>query len=325
PYVNEVGLEWRSIDLPIEFERISLLLQAYLKKNLSDLKRTGMVPTDNPKYFSRKRILDLQIKVSARIRSYGRKMPSLYAAASKIACVLMASHALLLIETQGPQALNDYFEKNLEKAKQEKGSRALSMFLKDERIKNAIVETRKVAAEGTEHTKLVELKKIVLAQFQETHNSRILIFNHYRDSVSFVAGKLAELPGVRVQQFIGQASKGKSKGLTQKEQGEIIEKFEEGEYNVLVATSVAEEGLDIPACDLVVFYEPVPSEIRHIQRRGRTGRIKKGRAVILMAKGTRDEAFYWSAKQKEGKMTRALKRLQSKKPEEQKKLGEFNG
>ena len=130
---------------------------------------------------------------------------------------------------------------------------------------------------------------------------------------------------MRVQRFIGQASKGKAKGMTQKEQADIIRKFESGEFNVLVATSVAEEGLDIPACDLVVFYEPVPSEIRHIQRRGRTGRIKKGRAIILMAKDTRDEAFYWSARRKEGKMTRELKRMQKRVPEKQRKLGEFSG
>ena len=101
---------------------------------------------------------------------------------------------------------------------------------------------------------------------------------------------------------------------------------------MLVATSVAEEGLDIPNCDLVIFYEPVPSEIRYIQRRGRTGRIKKGRAIILMAKGTRDEAFYWSARRKEGKMKRILKGMQSKgmasekrtaRVKKQTRLGEF--
>ncbi|MGB9577059.1 MAG: helicase-related protein, partial [Candidatus Norongarragalinales archaeon] len=60
-----------------------------------------------------------------------------------------------------------------------------------------------------------------------------------------------------------------------------------------------EEGLDVPGVDLVVFYEPVPSEIRFIQRRGRTGRARAGRAVVLIAKGTKDEAFFWSARRKE--------------------------
>jgi Fanconi anemia group M protein len=90
---------------------------------------------------------------------------------------------------------------------------------------------------------------------------------------------------------------------------EIIEKFSKGEFNVLVATSVAEEGLDIPSTDLVVFYEPVPSEIRTIQRRGRTGRRRPGRVVVLVTKDTRDEIYYYSARRKEKRMHQELERL----------------
>ena len=75
-----------------------------------------------------------------------------------------------------------------------------------------------------------------------------------------------------------------------------------GEYDVLLSTSVAEEGIDIPAVDLVVLYEPVPSEVRMIQRRGRTGRKRTGRVKVLITNGTRDEAYYWSSVRKEDKM-----------------------
>jgi len=111
--------------------------------------------------------------------------------------------------------------------------------------------------------------------------------------------------------FIGQAGKGEDKGLTQKEQTEIIKKFKEGEYNVLIATSVAEEGLDIPSTDLVVFYEPIPSEIRTIQRRGRTGRKMPGKVIFLITKGTPDEGYYWSARRKEKQMRNELEVLRS--------------
>jgi Fanconi anemia group M protein len=80
---------------------------------------------------------------------------------------------------------------------------------------------------------------------------------------------------------------------------------------VLVATSVAEEGLDIPSTDLVIFYEPVPSEIRTIQRRGRTGRKRAGKVIVLIAKHTRDEGFYWSSINKEKRMRRELHLLRS--------------
>ncbi|HTD82087.1 MAG TPA: helicase-related protein, partial [Thermoplasmata archaeon] len=85
--------------------------------------------------------------------------------------------------------------------------------------------------------------------------------------------------------------------------------FKGGEINVLVCTSVGGEGLDIPATDLVVFYEPIPSEIRTIQRRGRTGRGRAGRVVMLVTRGTRDQAYFYSARRKEYQMHQELDRL----------------
>ena len=121
--------------------------------------------------------------------------------------------------------------------------------------------------------------------------------------------ELARLPGIRPVRFVGQASRGDDIGLSQKEQVEILQKFRDGEVNVIVATSIGEEGLDIPQVDLVVFYEPVPSEIRTIQRRGRTGRSAAGRVVTLVTKDTRDEAYFYSARRKERKMHQELDRL----------------
>jgi Fanconi anemia group M protein len=74
----------------------------------------------------------------------------------------------------------------------------------------------------------------------------------------------------------------------------------------LVATSIAEEGLDIPTVDLVIFYEPIPSEIRYIQRKGRTARRRLGRVVILITKGTVDESYYWSSRARERKMRKIV-------------------
>ncbi|HLC38311.1 MAG TPA: helicase-related protein, partial [Candidatus Norongarragalinales archaeon] len=79
---------------------------------------------------------------------------------------------------------------------------------------------------------------------------------------------------------------------------------------VLIATSIGEEGLDIPAVDMVVFYEAVPSEIRLIQRRGRAGRMKIGSAIVLVTKGTKDEAYLWLSRNKEKKMIEHLKSMQ---------------
>jgi len=96
--------------------------------------------------------------------------------------------------------------------------------------------------------------------------------------------------------LLGKPTEVGDRGLTQKDQIEILRKFRDGEYNVLVATQVAEEGLDIAECDFVVMYDNVPSPLRLIQRIGRTGRISAGRIVYLVTKHTRDEVYHYIAK-----------------------------
>ena len=111
---------------------------------------------------------------------------------------------------------------------------------------------------------------------------------------------------LKVEKFIGQSSKLDDKGFPQHLQIEILQKFRENEVDILVATSVAEEGLDIPNVDAIIFYEPVPSEIRLIQRRGRTGRNAPGRCYILLAENTVDIPFYHVARRKENSMNSVL-------------------
>jgi Fanconi anemia group M protein len=84
---------------------------------------------------------------------------------------------------------------------------------------------------------------------------------------------------------------------------------------VLVSSSIGEEGLHVPDVDLVVFYEAVPSEIRSIQRKGRTGRTRPGRVIILLAEGTVDEAYYYSSMNREKFMKSLVSTGQVKKPE----------
>ena len=132
-----------------------------------------------------------------------------------------------------------------------------------------------------------------------------MVFTQYRDSLEMIHQKL-EKEGIKSAKFFGQASRDGEKGLTQKEQKEIIKAFKIGEYDVLLSTSVAEEGIDIPAVDLVILYEPVPSEVRMIQRRGRTGRKRSGRVKVLITNGTRDEGYYWASVNKERRMKHQL-------------------
>lgn len=133
---------------------------------------------------------------------------------------------------------------------------------------------------------------------------KVIIFTQYRDQAVVIHN---ELQGINIesQVFVGQVKKGQT-GMSQKEQRAILESFRAGAFPCLIATSVAEEGLDIPKVDLVIFYEPVPSAIRTVQRRGRTGRLEKGRVIMLVTENTRDTAYRWVAHHKERRMHRLL-------------------
>ena len=170
---------------------------------------------------------------------------------------------------------------------------------------------------------------VVARQLTESPSSRILVFTHYRDTCELVAVKLGKVEGARVAKLVGQSDRKGEKGLRQKEQVGVLERFRQGEFNVLVATSVGEEGLDVASTDLVVFYEPVPSEIRSIQRRGRTGRSRAGKVVIFITKNTRYEAYYYSSLNKEKSMRRRLETMKGELAEDapkeggQRTLGDF--
>ena len=135
-------------------------------------------------------------------------------------------------------------------------------------------------------------------QFASKADSKIIIFTQYRDTIESIVETLAK-DGVPAQRFVGQANKTDSEGMDQKKQTDVLEKFTEGEFKVLVSSSIGEEGLHVPDVDLVVFYEAVPSEIRAIQRKGRTGRTMRGKVIVLLAEGTVDEAYFYSSLRRE--------------------------
>ena len=323
PYVNEIEVTWVKVELPENFKKIKELMEKFQKQQLIFLKQMHIAKTENKRYYNRIRILEMQRTIHARLNSGGNAHPALYSCASKCAALLKIAHAEELIETQGVGALNNYWNKILEDAAKGK-SKASQAIVADAGIKNSIELTRKLFENNIQHPKYKELKKIIKKQLTEKPKSKILVFNHYRDSIKEVVAFLKTEKKIKVSRFIGQATEGTEKGMSQKKQQEVLDELREGKHNVLVSSSVAEEGLDIPSVELVVFFEPVPSEIRTIQRRGRTGRFSKGKTIILMTKGTRDESFYFTAKRKEEKMKSTLAKMKGTNilPEQQ-TLGSF--
>ena len=222
---------------------------------------------------------------------------------------MKVQHALELLESQGLDPLNKYIQK-LESQAVSGTVKAVKNLVKDNYFIHAKNKLEEMISKGFEHPKLDVLKKIVSDEIQNKKNVKIIIFSQYRSSSSKIKSLLDEL-SLKSKMFIGQTTR-EEKGLSQKEQKEIIQEFSEGKFNCLISTSVGEEGLDIPQVDLVIFYEPIPSAIRSIQRRGRTGRLEEGRVIVLMTKKTRDEAYRWSSHHKEKKMHRNLSNLKNK-------------
>lgn len=146
------------------------------------------------------------------------------------------------------------------------------------------------------HPKMIAAVDTILAHFETERQSgnastRVMVFCSLRECVHEIVEQLNHHPALKATPFIGQASDKQGRGLTQKQQQDIIAQFKRGTFNVIVATSIGEEGLDIGEVDLIVCYEAVKDSIRMLQRVGRTGRKREGKIVVLMAEGP--ESSVW--------------------------------
>ena len=309
PYVQEVQIDWVKVELPKVFADIQRLLTLFLRERFEKLKSWGILQRKDVGFVSRTDLLELQAQLRGRIAS-GEKDFVMLSAISVLAASMKVYHAIELLETQGIIALHKYFEKLMAESRMSK-SKAINSVISDSNFKSAMIKARILYEEKVEHPKLIELQKIIEEEAKADKNMKIMVFNQYRDNALDITEKLNKIQNIQAKIFVGQQKKGET-GLSQKEQKQMLEDFRNGLFNVIVATSIGEEGLDIPKVDLVIFFEPIPSAIRSIQRRGRTGRQEKGRVIILMVKGTRDEAYRWVAHHKEKKMYRNLANLRKK-------------
>ncbi|HUR61245.1 MAG TPA: DEAD/DEAH box helicase [Candidatus Thermoplasmatota archaeon] len=307
PYVQTVQMEWETLPLPPTMARVSAKLQEALAERVRTLKGLGILKTAGSKP-NRRELLELAGILQAKITQAANPDPSLYQGLSLQAQALKIQHAIEQVETQGSAAFIEYMEGVRAEAASPKASKASRSIAEDPRINEAYHVAR---FDTSETPKLARTGVLVREFIASDPAARCIVFTHYRSTCEVVAGHLAKLPGVRPVVFVGQGKRGGQEGMSQKSQKETLDRFRAGEVNVLVATSVAEEGLDIPDTDLVVFFEPIPSEIRAIQRRGRTGRQREGRVVVLMTKGTQDEAAHWSARRKEQEMVREMHNLRA--------------
>ena len=306
PYIQELEFEKIEIDFPPEFEEIRQLLKEIYDKKIEELKNRKVLFG----YASKKTLLDCQRKIF-RALSSGTKSVNMFVSASVCAQAIKIQHALELLETQTISSFIDYLKKIYNES-EEKKSKAAQKLAGDLRFNKAYTLALTI---NFEHPKLNKLKEIIKMQIQKNANSKIIVFAQYRDTVNKIKKDLEKIPGIKPVIFVGQTIKkhhdGKTTGLKQKEQQEVIRKFSIGKFNILIATSIGEEGLDIPEVNEVIFYEPVPSAIRTIQRRGRTARLAPGSLKILITKNTRDQSYHYASQAKEKRMHKAIDEIKN--------------
>ncbi|MFB6145159.1 MAG: DEAD/DEAH box helicase [Candidatus Nanohaloarchaea archaeon] len=293
PYIQERDIDWIRVNLDDQFQKAKKHLEDGYRDQLTELKKLGQL--DSTSRVHKGDLLKLRGKLGAKLSNSDD--PKLYKAISVVATAIKISQALELLETQGVTQCYHYLQK-LEKDDSKAAKRALG----NVNIKKGRSMVEFLKKKGKEHPKLDRLREI-LGDMDE--DEKAIVFTEYRDSTEQIASEL-NTEGLEAVKFIGQQGE---KGMSQTKQAEVLKAFEEGKYNVIVSTSIGEEGLDIPAVDYVVFYEPVPSGIRDIQRAGRTGRQESGKVYVLIAENTRDEGHYWSAHHKKKNMDKVLNEL----------------
>jgi len=310
PYVFGVGVETISVAVPPAVRELAMRLRSTVQRQVDSLHELRFLPEGATG--SRRDLLALGERLRREIdlaRHRGENAPAgLWSAVTAQTTAMKALHALELAESQGADQLRSFLEAQA-RPRSGRVTPAQRRFLADPDV----VRTQEILSSLSVDLPKTEVAvRLIAEELHRTPDAKVLVFTQYRDTSDSVVRALEALndPGVRAARFVGQASRGETQGLSQKEQVARLNEFRFGVLNCLVATSVAEEGLDIPSTDLVIFYEPVPDVIRTIQRRGRTGRSRAGRVVVLVSEGTRDVGLARSARARERRMHEMLEKVE---------------
>ncbi len=301
-YTHDTDVRWEQVTLPDEVLAIRDALNEVITDRLEKLKQLGVTNTTNPDLSQR----DLNEMRGKLKRMMDNDQSDGYKGMSTHAEVMKLRRATELVETQSVESVRRYFERQREAARSSGASKASQRMIADPKVREAM---RKAESFDGLHPKFSQARILLAETLGISEGERAILFTESRDTAEALVEFLETSFDVR--KFVGQGDKEGSDGMSQKQQQERLRAFKNGEFEVLVSTSVAEEGLDVPEVDLVCFYEPVPTAIRSIQRKGRTGRQAEGQVVVLMAEDTRDEAFFWISRRREKKMEQELSALKS--------------
>lgn len=301
-YLQELEFQKIEVSFPPEFEEIRQILEKMFQSYVEELKKRKLLWT----FPSKTKLLELQKKIMSSL-SRGRRNWNYMLGVSACAQAIKIQHAMELLETQTLSIFQKYLKNLFEQAAQKKSKGVIKLVSKPE-FNLVFIKTNELLAKKIEHPKLGELIKLAEEERFYDKKNKMIVFTQFRDTAATISKKLNQVKGIKAKVFIGQAKREEG-GLSQKEQKQILDEFSSGKINCIISTSIGEEGLDIPEVNTVIFYEPVPSAIRSIQRAGRTARLMKGKLIILITKKTRDEAYYYISRNRERKMHSAIDKI----------------
>ena len=276
-YVQEKKAEYINVELPESIKKIRDKLKGVYTSKVSRLRSFGV--TKPASLINKKDLLVLQIRLRKEITKGNR---AAFGGISLVAQAIKLSHSIELLETQSVSASKAFFDKL-----QGDETKAARNILNDKSVQEGIEQLSILIKAEVKHPKLEKVVDIISHELKQNPSGKSIVFVNFRSTVDEVVQELKKHRHIKPVKLIGQ-----KEGLTQKQQIEVLRKFETGIYNCLIGTQILEEGLDVKGgAELALFYDPGSgSEIRKIQRSGRVGRMKPGKVIFLITKNTRDEA-----------------------------------
>jgi ERCC4-related helicase len=302
-YLQELEIEKRELIFPKELVELRALLKIIYEEYTDYLRQSKFLFGMDTKIA----LIQIQNQIAMQMKQ-NIQSPYSFNAMSACAIAIKISHAIEILETQTLESFSKYME-SLQKQADKKQSRGVVKLANNQLFQRIRSNAFAFLEKGVEHPKVEEIIRVIRDETKNNSENRTIIFTNFRDTATIISRNLNKLAGVNSKVFIGQAKKD-GVGLSQKDQKKMIEEFKNKEINILVATCIAEEGLDIPEVNSVIFYEPVSSAIRSIQRRGRTARLTKGKLIMLITMGTKDEFSHYASRSREKKMAREIEKVQ---------------
>lgn len=301
-HLKELEFEKHEITFPKEFIELREILKDIYRTYTDELRRRQFLFGDDNKIS----LIMLQNQMADQVKRNAHS-PETFIGMMLCALAVKVSHGIELLETQTLKSFTNYL-KELDEQGRMKKSKGSTRLANNPQFQKALSHAHAHLFKGMEHPKLLETIKIIRNEKNKNPNNKTIIFTQFRDTANILAENLNKLSGINAKVFVGQAKKN-GIGLSQKEQKAMIDEFRENHANVLVATCIAEEGLDIPEVNSVIFYEPISSAIRSIQRRGRTARLSKGKLIMLITMGTKDEYAHYASRARERRMETQIEKI----------------